>query len=619
MANKKKHQANNTPSSESSRIKKDFTTDQSAFLYNHTIHYTLFFVLTFCLYGWTYVFDYGFSDQYVLNALNNLDTTFDGFLHIFKQTYAGTDYRPVTVLSFWLEKLLFRHANPHISHLANVLLMAVILIKLYDLIILSKFYDNEKKLRILAILAALFFLIHPNHVSVVANIKSRDNLLSMLFGLLACRQVILIVDLKQYIRIVYAVLYFLLASFSKLDSSAFIVIAVLILVFFRKYDIKTFIKYAVIIFIILLFASAFRNLFLMLPEQDLNAVHVQFDKNPIVGNDTFINRISLSLTSLYYYLKFLFIPWGYHFIFGYNQIPINGIFSIENCITLIAMTAFFILSVLQYKKNKLYLFSLLFYIFSIAFALNLLTTIVGIVTDRHNFIPSVAFCLALSALLIDTYNANSLAVFKRPVLLILVLVFTFFTISRTKNWKNNFTLIEHDLPYLTESVNAYRVAAATYCNEALSEEMKPGYDRNHTDQLIKTAEQYAIKGLEIYEPVVELWEIRGLCSFYKQDFPSALHYFLKCRDVDSSYLGAINYIGFTYWKLNNTDSAAYYFNHVMKREHFFGYSANNMVDMLIANNKKHEADSLLNELKKRYPEDKWLNRKMLEVNQGKYY
>ncbi|MFN8237713.1 MAG: hypothetical protein U0T77_06045 [Chitinophagales bacterium] len=185
-----------------------------------------------------------------------------------------------------------------------------------------------------------------------------------------------------------------------------------------------------------------------------------------------------------------------------------------------------------------------------------------------------------------------------------MLVYTFFTVYRTKDWKNNFTLIEHDLPYLTESVNAYRIAAATYCNEALAEEMKANYDRTYTDQMIKKAEEYATKGQEIYEPVVELWEIRGLCSFYKKDFRTALHYFLKCKDTDSNYLGGINYIGFTYWKLNNIDSAAYYFRYVMEREHFFGYSANNMVDMLVANNRRNAADSILYDMKRRNPEDK---------------
>lgn len=614
MAKAQKRSADSA-ASKKNKVAKDFTNGSRVFLSGHSVPYILIFILTLCLYGWTYRFDYGFSDQYVLNALNNLETNFDGFLHIFKQTYAGSDYRPVTVLSFWLERYLFNPTNPHISHLVNVLIFAIVLIKLYEFILLSKFYEEEQKLKMLALLTTLFFLIHPNHVSVVANIKSRDNLLSMLFGILACRHIILIFDLKQYKRIITATIYFLLASFSKLDSSAFIIAAVLIILLFRKFDKKVLVRYAAIIFIILLLASAIRNLFLQLPEQNLNVVNVQFDKNPIVANDTFMNRISLSLTSLYYYLKFLFIPWGYHFIFGFNQIPLRGLFSLENCIAFSAMAIFFSISILKYQTNKIYLFSLLFFIFSIAFALNLVTTIVGIVTDRHNFIPSIAFCLALSALLIDIYKADSLAVLRKPLSLFLICTFTIFTIYRTKDWKNNFTLIEHDLPYLTESVNAYRIAAATYCNEALSEEMKPVYDRKYTDQLIEKAEQYAVKGLEIYEPVVELWEIRGLCSFYRKDFPTALRHFMKCRDTDSSYLGAINYIGFTYWKLNNADSAAYYFNYVMKREHFFGYSANNMIDMLVSNNKRHAADSILNDMKQRYPDDKWLSRKLLEMKQ----
>ncbi|MBK9328178.1 MAG: hypothetical protein IPM95_02460 [Sphingobacteriales bacterium] len=613
MSKIKKYHPGNLTASKKSTPKENYSGIKFLFSNKKHLHYTLLTILTFCLYGWTGTFDYGFSDQYVLSALNNLDNTFKGFLNIFKQTYAGSDYRPVTVLSFWLERYLFNQTNPHISHLVNVLLLAAILIKLYDLILLSRFYADENKLIVLAMLTSLFFLIHPNHVSVVANIKSRDNLLSMLFGVLACMQIIRLFDLKQYWRIALSSLYLLLAIFSKLDSGTLILVPILLVLFYRKTDNRTMVKYIAITVTAFFIASVLRNLFLQLPSEGLNAVNVQFDKNPIVADDTFIHRISLALTSLYYYLKFLLIPWGYHFIFGYNQIPLTGLFSIPNTIVFTVLLVFFSLAIIQFKKNKIYLFALLFYLFSISFALNLVTTIVGIVSDRHNFIPSLAFCLALAALFTDLYKAESFSIFKKPVLISLVMVYLFFTIYRTKDWKNNFTLVEHDLPYLTESVNAHRIAAATYCNEALSEEMKPSYDRTYTDQLIQKAEQYAIKGLEIYEPVVELWEIKGLCSLYKKDYQAALTNFIKCRNIDSNYLGAINYIGFTYWKLNNTDSAFYYFDYVVKREPFFGYSANNMVDMLIANNQKREADSILHYLKQRFPEDNRLNRKLEEL------
>jgi len=166
------------------------------------------------------------------------------------------------------------------------------------------------------------------------------------------------------------------------------------------------------------------------------------------------------------------------------------------------------------------------------------------------------------------------------------------------------------MPYLKQSVNANRMAAAAYINLALEEELKPNANRVFCDSLIQKGEKYAIAGLKIYDKVPDLWELRGLSSFYRKEYKDALGFFLKSKDVDSNYLSSINYIGYTYWALNKTDSAFYYFKYVIEREPVFNYAANNLIDMLLVNNRKAEADSLINVFKARFPEDKWLQRKI---------
>lgn len=162
------------------------------------VHYFLFFLLAFLLYGWTYNFDYSVDDKFILSTIYNTENTFAGFVSLFKTWFAGADYRPISFVTFWLERYIAGVSNPHISHIVNVFLFASILCKIYDFIVVSRLYTDSKKLIFLAILSCFIFAIHPNHVSVVANIKARDNLLSMLFGLIAAIQLIYYFDTVYY-------------------------------------------------------------------------------------------------------------------------------------------------------------------------------------------------------------------------------------------------------------------------------------------------------------------------------------------------------------------------------------------------------------------------------------
>ncbi len=589
------------------------TENKTDFWLNKYVHYTTFFILAFVLYGWTYSFDYGVDDKFITSTINNIDNTFAGFISIFKTWFAGADYRPISFVTFWLERKFYGESNPYVSHVVNVFLFACILCKTYDFIIVSRLYVDSKKLVSLAILSCLFFAIHPNHVSVVANIKARDNLLSMLFGLFAAIQLIYYFDTQKIIRIFSFILLITLAFLSKLDAYVFIVTPMLVLFFFRETDRKKIIKniaITVVLFFIVFQVFAF---FQSLPDKKEYIFSMGFDENPLVANNTFINRIAVALTSLFYYFKFLVIPFGYYFFFGYNQIPLTGLFSVINMVTIVIVLALLFLCYKTYSKNRVYTFCFLFFIMAIAYALNYYTEVAGIVMDKYNFIASLGFCIALSAVFIDVSADASFNIFKNPVLILLSAVFIFFTVYRTKDWKNSFTLIEKDMPHLTQSANANRMASGLYVNTALDEELLLNPNKKRLDSLINIGKKYAENGLKIYDKVPDLWELLGLSYFYKKDFPNALTCFLKSKEVDSSYLSSINYIGYTYWQLNNIDSATFYFKYVINREPVFYYSANNLVNLYLQYNKRKELDSVMQIFQQRFPNDKWYNKRKEEI------
>lgn len=590
-----------------------FTANEFSFFYNKYVHYTAFFLLSFLLFGYTYSFDYGIDDKFITSTLNNIENNAQGFFSIFKKWFAGADYRPISFISFWLERKVTGSSSPHVSHIVNVFLFSCILCKIYDFIIVSKFYNDQKKLLFVAILTCLFFAVHPNHVGVIANIKARDNLLSMLFGLLASMQLIYYFDTRNLIRILLFLCFIILAFLSKLDAYSFIIAPLLVIYFFRETDRKKILVNAAITLILFIVAFSIFQLFKSLPNKDEYIFSMGFDENPLVANNTFINRISVSLTSLFYYIKFLFVPFGYYFFFGYNQISITNLFSLINISTVFILACTVFMCYKSYPKNRIYTFCFLFFITSISYALNFYVPVAGIVMDKYNFIASLGFCIALSAIFIDVSKKISFQIFKNPILILIVFIFAFFTVDRTKAWKNTFTLLEKDMPHLTNSVNANRMASGIYINTALDEELQPNHNKNRLDSLINTGQKYAENGLKIYDKVPDLWELLGLSYFYKKDYSKALQCFLKSKETDSTYLSSINYIGYTYWQLNKPDSAVFYFKYVIEREPVFYYSANNLVNLYLKYNERKKLDSVMQTFQQRFPNDKWFNKRKEEI------
>lgn len=583
------------------------------FLWSVYFHYLLLVTGSLLLYGWTATFDYGLDDEFIVSTISQTSPDFSGLLFIFKSWFASADYRPVTLATFWMERFFFNGINPSVSHFFNIVIFAVLLTRIYKFLFISKMIQDEQKLKMFGLLSVVFFLVHPNHVSVVANIKSRDNLLSMTFGVMAAIQLITAFDYKKYQKLLLALLLMLLGMLSKKDSFVFVFIPVLVLFFFRNTDIKKLITVVVLCTILMIATSMIINGLMSHLDPDMNRSFWGLDENPLYQNDTFYNRVSLSVTTLFYYLKFLFVPFGYYFYFGYNQIPLTPLFSFIHISCLLIVAALFVASIKYYTKNKIYLFSLLFFLLSIGYALNFVSPVAGIVMDRYNFIASLGFCMALGALVTDIYAVEKRRILAKSIFFVLIGMYVIYTIYRTSAWKDRYTLFERDLKHLTNSVNANRIAAGTYIHVALQEELKQNYDRNFTDSFINIGERYALIAVKANPLSVQSWEHVGLCELYRRNDSSTLEIFRKCYRLDSSYLSGVNYLGLAFWNLDQTDSAAHYFKFVIQREKNFSYSANNLLNMYRQRNRYREADSLLHYLEQRFPNDVGLKRKQEEL------
>jgi len=152
------------------------------------------------------------------------------------------EYRPVVLISFALEHQFFGE-NAHVGHFFNVLLYALLCVLLLK--VLTLLLHNFSPLY--PFLMTVFFAAHPIHTEVVASIKNRDELLAVIFGLLAWRFALNYVDTKRWTWLLGVFTAYFVSLYAKQSTSVFLLFVPLSLVLFRTTSFtKIFIVYVVL-------------------------------------------------------------------------------------------------------------------------------------------------------------------------------------------------------------------------------------------------------------------------------------------------------------------------------------------------------------------------------------
>lgn len=567
------------------------------------------FISTIVLYGWTAKFGWGLDDvPYIYQPIKKIQNNGNSIVELFGQSYGRYEYRPITLLSFWIENNIFGDLYPSISHLINVLLFAILIIQIFRFIIAADFYENKNKLIALALLTAFLYLIHPVHVSVVANIKSRDNLISMLFGLTALIQFLKFLKDNKIYRIIGVIMLIALAIMSKRDAYVFLLIPALyyFLYKFKKYNNHIFNKQTVrfvgMVVAIFLLVYAVVGLWELIFLKSTNEF-MSYSDSPLAYNDTFLNRLSFSFTTLLYYFKFMVIPHGYYFYFGYNQIPLTPLWSSLNLLSLFIYVSLFLLSIRFLKKDKIYLFAILFFLLAIAYAANFFVIVSGILMDRYSFIASLGFLLGCSALILNFLKVDNWHIIHHKFLIPVYIVFIAATIYRTSAWKDTFTLFQRDIPALSQSAQAQSLMGGIYINDAIY----GNYTKAEKDEKMRIGEGYIDKALSINNKNKFALESKGLCRIHFNDDRTAIPFLKQAIKVDSNYTGPYNNLGLAYRNIAEIDSALIYFGKGMNKDLLFSYPAINYVQMLILKQRYEAVDSTLSVLQFRFPNDQKLN------------
>src|ERR1017187_6057894 len=145
-------------------------------------------VFAFILYAQSISFSYTLDDHPVTDQNKLIKMGLAGiptliitdYVYGFDAKMRGPVYRPTSLIIFAIEWQFFPN-NPHFFHLINVLFFTITCGLLYSL--LCKLF--EKQNLIFPFVCSLLYVSHPIHTEVVNNIKSLDEILCFLFGILS--------------------------------------------------------------------------------------------------------------------------------------------------------------------------------------------------------------------------------------------------------------------------------------------------------------------------------------------------------------------------------------------------------------------------------------------------
>ncbi len=429
-------------------------------------------IIVFLYYGDTLNNGYSLDDDLVTSTDNSVhervEKGISAIPEIFTTHYVQTDrqqyeYRPVVTSSFAIEYQLVGGKSikerASISHLINVMLYALLIVLIY-LLIFKLFPDKGW---VFPFVVALLFLIHPIHSEVVNNIKCRDELFVMIFGIFGMFSFLKYVDsdYKKLTHLIVGVLMIALSILSKKVGFTFVVLIPLVLYYFRDVKIRKF----VVLFGLMLIGIGVFYLLKKIALTDGVVREKMFFENPLYFADSKLERVSMFFYSIMFYLKMMVLPAPLVYYYGYDQIEIVGWSNLFVWVGVLFVFSGVLFAIKRIRKKEMWAFGFLFFMFGVGGGANLLFPAVGIVAERFVFTGSfgLIFLAAYYGFQLFEKNKKQKSKFAFYSLGGLLVILSFSQVTaRNKDWNSRFSLYKNDIKNLSNSAKAHSLLGTEY-------------------------------------------------------------------------------------------------------------------------------------------------------------
>lgn len=560
MAKKKK----TTPSS------KPKTTTTQWFQQTKNLTIALF-VLSFLIYANTFKHDFAQDDAIVITE--NMFTTkgfegipglfkYDTFFGFFKvegkaKLVSGGRYRPLTPAMFAVEYAIFGH-NPQAMHVLNALWYAITVVVLY-LLLLALFqarikWDKELKNNVvywLPLLAAFIFAVHPLHTEAVANIKGRDEVITLLGSLAALLLLVKAQASKKDILLIPAAILFFLGLLAKENAITFLAVAPLALYYFTNEPIAKILKYTAPLFVAAVVFLAIRGSIL---GWDFGSPSGELMNNPFLKLEngrwvhlSFAEKLPTITYTLGKYVQLLFAPYPLTHDYYPRQVELLSWSNIQVLLSLVLYIAMLFVAIKSLKQKSIDGFAIWFFLLTLSIVSNIVFPVGTNMSERFLFMPSVGFAIWLAFMayrFLPKWNTRSMA------LGVVGLIFAVITIGRNPAWANNYSLFQTDIH---NSPNSAKLRNAMAGELSVQYSKLPKEQQANNQSMLTEALGHINEAIRIHPTYKQAYFIKGNILNNLQRYEESIKAYEYAQKLDPDYEDAFENMMITY-----RDAGKYY-------------------------------------------------------------
>jgi protein O-mannosyl-transferase len=415
-----------------------------------------------------------------------------------------------------------------IRHVIQVLLFA------FSLIFVLRFLRNHifRSNTDLAFLSVLLFAIHPIHTEVVANVKSRDEIFSLLFIVLTLEAFFRYDLSRRRNDMLLGILYFVLAFLSKEYAIVLVALIPAGLMIFHKRSFQQLSAVALPVAAVLLIYGAIR---LGVKEDVPKKTPAQIaaeqrakekSKDPL--NDPYMfakgpQKALSKINRLDDYVWLLFYPYPLAADYSYQHFPYSDASDEDVWISILVM------GLMLYATYRLWIakhplaFAMIFFFGFFMLINNLIFDIGATMGERLIYHSSLGFCMVLAWGIVYAANyAKENAKYAVTATFVgLMIPCGIITLERNLEWHDDETLFIADVQKHPNSALCNGNAGARYMDRGLKFLVGDSANQDSVNHYADIAIKYLQKSVDLHPRYANGWLNLGLCYYNKQDYAKA--------------------------------------------------------------------------------------------------
>ncbi len=479
-------------------------------------------VITFLLYANTFGHGFVLDDPLSIGLNKNVTSGFDGIWNIITGSYrdnnfGGQFYRPISLVLFAIEWKIAPN-NPFIHHFFNVFWYALSVVLVYESF---KNWLTDTSF-IIPLFIALLFAVHPIHTEVVANIKSRDEIMTLFFLLTS------FITWHRYMMggknkwLIYSIVLYLFTLLSKESGITMFPVFGMLSYWVYKQSFKKALQQGIWFVVPVLIIFGIR--WMLFSGQAPPAISIM--DNPIVGAEGILQKLATSFVILGKYAYLLFIPHPLSSDYSYSVIPMGNFTDVKVIMSIIVHISLMVYAIMMTNSRDFIALCIWSYFLAIALFSQIPMTIGTMFGERLVYLASLwwvgGLVVAVGGSRIRQHS-KILSAFG----ILIAIIFSVLTFERNKVWKDNLTLFTTDAATYPNSVRLNNGAAESTVQFA---DLPENEGRKFV--LYDKAEAYCNQILQI-KPVPTAYLTLGNIRLKQGRYEEAIKFYDQVNDLNN--------------------------------------------------------------------------------------